>query len=69
MSVWIQCTNVEVDQVKHVNAVVLSKPVCCWGAEMGANEHGVCIGFAQPPSLIVEHGLTGQDLVRLVQSS
>ena len=50
----------------RVNAIVLSKPIACWGAEMGANEHGVCIGFSEFSSSPVKEGLTGQDLVRLV---
>ena len=40
----LQCTYIEVDQVPHTFAVTLSKPAWTWGAEMGANEHGVCIG-------------------------
>ncbi|CAN7997989.1 unnamed protein product, partial [Ixodes pacificus] len=40
----LQCTYIEVDQVAETSAVMLSKPAWMWGAEMGANEHGVCIG-------------------------
>lgn len=39
-----QCTYIEVDQVKETFAVILSKPAWMWGAEMGANEHGVVAG-------------------------
>ena len=38
------CTYIEIDQAPKTHAVILSKPAWMWGAEMGANEHGVCIG-------------------------
>lgn len=40
----LQCTYIEVEQVSKTHAVILSRPSWLWGAEMGANEHGVCIG-------------------------
>lgn len=40
----VQCTYLEIDQVAQTHSVILSKPAWMWGAEMGANEHGVCIG-------------------------
>ena len=40
----LQCTYIEIQQVAHTHAVILSKPAWIWGAEMGSNEHGVCIG-------------------------
>ena len=41
---YLQCTYIEVEQVPKTHAVILSRPSWLWGAEMGANEHGVCIG-------------------------
>lgn len=41
---YLQCTYIEVEQVSKTHAVILSRPSWLWGAEMGANEHGVCIG-------------------------
>lgn len=41
---YLQCTYIEVEQVWKTHAVILSRPSWLWGAEMGANEHGVCIG-------------------------
>ena len=40
----LKCTYVTIDQVPETNAMVISRPVWLWGAEMGVNEHGVCIG-------------------------
>jgi secernin len=40
----LHCTYIDIPQVEHTYAVVLSRPSWIWGAEMGANEHGVVIG-------------------------
>ena len=40
----LKCTYVTIEQVKETNAMVISRPIWLWGAEMGVNEHGVCIG-------------------------
>lgn len=64
----VECTYIEIEQVAHTYAVVLSKPAWLWGAEMGANEHGVCIGNEAVwgrESADGEEALLGMDLVRL----
>ncbi|UYV61619.1 SCRN2 [Cordylochernes scorpioides] len=64
----LKCTHIEIDQAGHTQAVILSKPAWCWGAEMGANEHGVCIGNEAVYTKIEDDGTTGligMDLVRL----
>ncbi|XP_004703944.1 secernin-3 isoform X1 [Echinops telfairi] len=64
----LKCTYIEIDQVPETCAVVLSRPAWLWGAEMGANEHGVCIGNEAvwgKEEVCDEEALLGMDLVRL----
>jgi dipeptidase len=64
---FVNCTYIKVPQVKETYAILISRPIWMWGAEMGANEFGLAIGneavFTKEKYL--ENGLTGMDLVRL----
>jgi len=64
----VKCTYITLPQVRETNAVFLSKPFWIWGAEMGANEHGVVIGneavFTKVP-YDKKPGLIGMDFIRL----
>lgn len=65
----LQCTYIEIDQVCSTNAVFLSKPAWMWGAEMGSNEHGVCIGLSAVRTKLLgqrdkTERLLGHDLLR-----
>jgi secernin len=63
----VDCTWISIPQVTHTHAVLLSQPWWMWGAEMGANEHGLVIGneavFTNQP--LGEPALLGMDLLRL----
>jgi dipeptidase len=65
----VHCTYITIPQVTHTYEVILSKPFQMWGAEMGANEHGLVIGneavFTKCKTARTNTGLTGMDLVRL----
>jgi secernin len=70
----VRCTWTEIDQVAHTHAVLLSQPWWMWGAEMGANEHGLVIGneavFTRRTGDDARSGqqsgaLLGMDLLRL----
>ena len=64
----VRCTYIDVPQVAHTHGVLLAKPFWIWGAEIGANEHGVAIGneavFTKVP-YGKEDGLIGMDFLRL----
>jgi dipeptidase len=63
----VACTWISIPQVQRTHAVLLSQPWWMWGAEMGANDHGVVIGneavFTNQP--LGEPALLGMDLLRL----
>ena len=66
-SIPLRCTWIEIPQAATTNAVMISRPWWMWGAEMGANEHGVVIGneavFTRESK--GQSALLGMDLVRL----
>jgi len=64
----VQCTYLSIPQVSQTSAILISRPFWMWGAEIGANEHGVVIGNeAVWTKMPIERvpGLTGMDILRL----
>lgn len=64
----LKTTYIEIEQVEKTHAILISKPVWMWGAEMGVNDCGVCIGNEAiniKPFQENKTSLIGMDLVRL----
>jgi dipeptidase len=64
----LQATYISIPQAPRTHACLLSRPFWMWGAEMGANKHGVVIGNEAVHSHIPaprKRALTGMDLIRL----
>lgn len=65
----VACTWHEIPQVARTHAVLISRPWWMWGAEIGANEHGVVIGneavFTRRTGDRGDGLLLGMDLLRL----
>lgn len=64
----LHCSYIDIPQARRTHAVLLCRPFWLWGAEMGANAHGVVIGneavHARTPAP-QQQALIGMDLVRL----
>lgn len=64
----VRLTYVDIEQAPETHAVLLSKPHWIWGAEIGANSHGLVIGNEALPSNVeasLREGIIGMDYLRL----
>ncbi len=64
----LDCTYINIPQVKYTNAIIISKPFWIWGAEMGVNEYGLAIGneaVFTKAKYEKSESLIGMDLLRL----
>lgn len=64
----LQATYITLPQVERTNGVILVKPSWMWGAEMGINDKGVCIGneaVFTKSKINKDKSLIGMDLLRL----
>jgi secernin len=64
----LEATYITIPQVQQTFACLLCRPYWMWGAEMGANEHGLVIGNEAVHATVPaqrRRALTGMDFVRL----
>jgi secernin len=63
----LKCTYINIPQVDETYEILICQPYWMWGAEMGVNEFGVCVGNEAVWTIepYKNSGLLGMDLLRL----